>query len=211
MPEQANDKATVRSRFVNDRSTVGNHRLREASQRIMDLLLLAPELRRARTVCAYWSFGTEPDTRTLISELADRDVRVLLPVLLPDGDLDWAAYAGESGLAAGRLGLSEPGGPRLGPGAILGADAVLVPALAVSATGQRLGRGGGSYDRALARLAMAGTDPDPVPPPWTCALVYDGELDAAVPVESHDRPVDAACAPGRLVRFTAPRRAMTAL
>lgn len=197
MPDQANDKATVRSRFVNDRSTVGNHLLREASQRITDLLLSAPELQRARTVCAYWPFGTEPDTRILVRELTGRGVRVLLPVLLTGADLDWAVFTDESSLAAGRRGLSEPGGPRLGPGAIRGAGAVLVPALAISATGQRLGRGGGSYDRALARLVGA------VPRPWTCALVYDTELDAAVPVEPHDRPVDAACAPGRLVRFPA--------
>jgi 5-formyltetrahydrofolate cyclo-ligase len=197
MPDQANDKATVRSRFVNDRSTVGNHLLGEASQRIIGLLSSAPELQRARTVCAYWPFGTEPDPRILIRGLAGRGVRVLLPVLLTGGELDWAAFTGESGLAAGRRGLSEPGGPRLGLDAVRGADAVLVPALAVSATGQRLGRGGGSYDRALARLASA------APRPWTCALVYDAELDAAVPVEPHDRPVDAACAPGRLVRFTA--------
>ena len=163
----------------------------------MALLSTAPELGRARTVCAYWSFGTEPDTRVLIPELAARGVRVLLPVLLPDGDLDWAVFAGGSGLAAGRLGLAEPVGPRVGPDAVRSADVVLVPALAVSAAGQRLGRGGGSYDRALARLAGA------EPRPWTCALVYDTELDADVPVEPHDRPVDAACAPGRLVRFPA--------
>lgn len=149
-----------------------------------------PELASAGTVCAYQAFGTEPAVDDLLEHLSERGVRVLLPVLLPDGDLDWAERAGE--LVPGRLGLREPGGPRLGPEAIGRADCVLVPALAVSAGGARLGRGGGSYDRALARTTAAN---------WTCALVYDHELGAEFPVEPHDRPVRAACAPSGLTRF----------
>ena len=82
----------------------------------------------------------------------------------------------------GRLGLLEPAGPRLGLDAIATADVVLVPGLAVSATGLRLGRGGGCYDRALGRVPV-GT--------FTCVLLNDEEVGRAVPVEPHDRPVTA--------------------
>lgn len=157
-----------------------------------DRLLAAAELGSAAVVCAYQALGTEPDPGRLLEQLAERGVRVLLPVLLPHGDLDWAERAGT--LLPGRFGLLEPAGPRLGPDAITGADCVLVPALAVSASGDRLGRGGGSYDRALARVSASA---------WTCALVYDDELGADVPVEPHDRRVRAACSPDRLVRFSA--------
>jgi 5-formyltetrahydrofolate cyclo-ligase len=210
MPESANDKATVRSRFVNDRLTLGNHLLRKASSALTERLLLAPELQpdvsgRIVTVCAYASFGTEPDTTELIATLTAQGIRVLLPVLLPNADLDWAVYDGQ--LAPGRLGLREPVGERRGVDAIRDVDVVLVPALAVSSTGYRLGRGGGSYDRVLARLTMrknGSTQPSAqMRRPWVCALVYDHELDAEVPVEPHDEPVDAACTPSRLVRFDA--------
>ena len=60
------------------------------------------------------------------------------------------------------------------------ADLVLVPALAVDQSGLRLGRGGGSYDRALARVGGQ------VP---TIALVYDAELVPAVPAGPHDQRV----------------------
>jgi 5-formyltetrahydrofolate cyclo-ligase len=109
---------------------------------------------------------------------------VLLPVLLPDGDLDWAVFAGA--LAAGPRGLLQPPGPRLGVDAVRNAALVVVPALAVDRSGMRLGRGGGSYDRVLARLAV-----DVV----TVALLNDGELLDAVPAEAHDRPVRAVITP----------------
>ena len=86
----------------------------------------------------------------------------------------------------GPRGLLEPGEPPRGVGAIARADAVLVPALAVDRAGNRLGRGGGSYDRALARVG-------PLIP--LIALVYDGELVEHVPAEAHDVPVRAAVSP----------------
>jgi 5-formyltetrahydrofolate cyclo-ligase len=63
---------------------------------------------------------------------------------------------------------------------------MLVPALAVDRTGMRLGRGGGSYDRTLARAGTA----------LTVALLHDGELVDHVPAEAHDRPVRATVTPG---------------
>jgi 5-formyltetrahydrofolate cyclo-ligase len=154
-----------------------------------------PELADARTVAAYVSVGREPGTRPLLDALRVRGVRVLLPVLLPDDDLDWAVYEGADGLARARRGLLEPSGPRLGRAAVTEADAVLLPGLAVDGLGMRLGRGGGSYDRVLARLEAAGAHPALV------VLLYDGEVLERVPAEPHDRPVLAAVTPSAVHRF----------
>ncbi|MGP3949198.1 5-formyltetrahydrofolate cyclo-ligase [Streptomyces sp. 7N604] len=154
-----------------------------------------PELAGARTVGAYVSVGREPGTRALLDALRARGVRVLLPVLLEDNDLDWGAYEGRERLVAARRGLLEPDGPRLGPGAITAADAVLLPGLAVDERGMRLGRGGGSYDRVLARLAAAGADPALV------VLLYANEVVVRVPEEPHDHPVDAVVTPDGVRRF----------
>ncbi|WP_121253591.1 5-formyltetrahydrofolate cyclo-ligase [Nocardioides ferulae] len=165
----------------------------EAGRAIADLLLADDEVRRAATVAAYASVGTEPGTTLLLERLLAAGKRVLLPVLLPDGDLDWAVHPGPSGsLQPARRGLLEPPGPRLGVEAVATADAVLVPGLAVSPAGLRLGRGGGSYDRALARVPV-GT--------FTCVLLYDDEVGLEVPAEPHDRAVAAACSPGGVRRF----------
>ncbi len=119
---------------------------------------------------------------------------MILPVLLPDNDLDWAEYHGETSLAPAGRGLLEPMSRRLGVDAVATADVVLVPGLAVSPTGLRLGRGGGSYDRVLARIPV-GT--------FTCVLLYVDEVGVDVPAEEHDRPVAAAATPAGISRFAA--------
>ena len=140
----------------------------------------------AGTIAAYYSVGAEPGTHGLVYALWKRGSYVLLPLLRPDGDLDWASYEGPDSLVPGPRGLLEPGEPPRGPGAVARADVVLVPALAVDRAGNRLGRGGGSYDRALARVG-------PLVP--LIALVYDAELLDHVPAEPHDVKVRAAVSP----------------
>ncbi len=153
-----------------------------------------PQVRAGSVVSAYVSVGTEPPTGGLLTALSERGVRVLLPALLPDGDLDWAPYVGPDRLAPAARGLLEPDATltRLGPAAVADADLVLVPGLAADGSGHRLGRGGGSYDRALARVRTGAT---------TAVLLYDDELLDDVPVEAHDRAVDLAVTPGGVHRF----------
>ena len=149
-------------------------------------MLATPEVRRAATVAAYVSIGTEPGTSALLDGLVALGKRVVLPVVLPDLDLDWAVYHGPTVARAGAAGLLEPVGPRLGLDAVGTADVVLVPGLAVSPTGVRMGQGGGCYDRALGRVPV-GT------PVWV--LLYDDEVGLDVPVEPHDRPVTGVVSP----------------
>jgi 5-formyltetrahydrofolate cyclo-ligase len=139
-----------------------------------------PLLSGARAVAAYVSVGNEPGTRPLLDALVASGVPVLLPVLLPDRDLDWAPASPAGMLAPGARGTRQPPSPGRGVLAVSGVDAVVVPGLAGDLRGARLGRGGGSYDRALARV------PAGVP---VLLLLYDDELLPEVPVESHDRPV----------------------
>jgi 5-formyltetrahydrofolate cyclo-ligase len=101
-------------------------------------------------------------------------------VLRSDADLDWASYEGPDSLRPGPRGLAEPSEPPRGRAAITSADLVLVPALAAAPDGMRLGRGGGSYDRVLARVGAG------IP---TIALLYDSELLDEVPAGPHDQRV----------------------
>ena len=181
------DKASLRRQLVAARKLISDSSRNEAGRLTRDHVLEMAEVATAGTVAAYYSVGTEPDTRGLIFALWKRGSYVILPVLLPDGDLDWASYEGPDSLAPGPRGLLQPVEPVRGPGTVARADIVLVPALAVDVFGHRLGRGGGSYDRALARVGAQ------VP---TIALLYDSELLPSVPVAAHDQPVRAVARPG---------------
>src|SRR5215467_6237183 len=181
-------KAALRARILSVRRAMPADQRVAAGRHLRDAVLGLPELQMAGTVAAYIAIGTEPATQGLIFALWKRGTYVLLPVLLPDGDLDWATYEGPESLVLGPRGLLQPGGDRRGVTAICSADLVVVPALAVDRAGRRLGRGGGSYDRALARVG---------PAILTVALLYDGELLDEVPADGHDQLVRAAALPGQ--------------
>jgi len=194
-PQLAGDKAELRRRLLASRRALTPAELAASGRSIRDAVLDLPETQMAGTVAAYWSIGAEPDTHGLLFGLWKRGSYVLLPLLLPDGDLDWASYEGPDSLRPGPRGLLEPSEPARGVGAVCSADLVLVPALAVDRSGLRLGRGGGSYDRALARVGAQ------VP---TVALLYDSELLDRVPAAPHDQRVRMVARPSagvtRLVR-----------
>jgi 5-formyltetrahydrofolate cyclo-ligase len=181
------EKAAVRAGLLAARAGLTDEERAEAGRRIRDAVLGLAEVQMAGTIAAYYSVGSEPDTRRLVYALWKRGSYVLLPLLRPDGDLDWASYEGPDSLRPGPRGLLEPAEAPRGADAVARADVVLVPALAVDPAGRRLGRGGGSYDRALARVG-------PLIP--VIALLYDGELLDRVPTEPHDTPVRAVVRPG---------------
>jgi len=157
------DKATVRRVALARRAQIDAATRVDAGERLAAALL--PLLMGARRVAAYVAMSDEPPTAILLAARSD----VLLPVLLPGGDLDWRV--GERRATSGVDAIGD-------------CDLVLVPAVAVDRTGVRLGRGGGSYDRALSRAVGL-----------TIALLYDDELVDRLPCEPHDRAVDAVATP----------------
>lgn len=145
------------------------------------------------TVACYLSAGSEPATLPLVAWLAARDCRILLPLLTDDDgrrrvEPAWAEYAGPDRLRKGHAGIVEPDGPAF-PGQMLeDADVVVCPGIAGTETGDRLGRGGGWYDRVL------GFATGPV---WL--LLNDDEVFPELPTASWDRPVDAVVTPTRFI------------
>jgi len=127
---------------------------------------------RPGVLAAYVALPTEPPTEALIEQATGLGWRVILPEMLPDKDLTWVAH--------------DDRGVDLGTQAITDALVLVIPALAIDRHGMRLGQGGGSYDRALARRS---------PGAWTVAVVHDDELAERVPCEPHDLPVDAVLTP----------------
>jgi 5-formyltetrahydrofolate cyclo-ligase len=117
--------------------------------------------------------------------LAERGFEVLLP-RVADDRIEWV-LADES-MEVSAMGIAEPTGPVLDLEPV---RALLIPALAVTPAGDRLGKGGGFYDRVLAGLG----DPRPI----VAAIVDDGDVIDDVPVEPHDYRVDYVITPTRVI------------
>jgi 5-formyltetrahydrofolate cyclo-ligase len=177
-------KRALRARLLAARSAMPARERKAAGEALASKVLSLPEVVAARVVALYAGTGTEPPTLPLVTALAARGVTVLLPVLLPGDELAWGAYDGT--LVPGRHGLLEPSraGRSLSEAAV-----VVVPGVAYDASGRRLGRGGGSYDRCLVSVTV------PV-----AGLAFDGEVVEEVPVEPHDARVDVVVTPTRVLR-----------
>lgn len=188
-------KKSVRAAVAERRSGMTSQ-LRSANDAAIRrrLIEFVGTLHHPATICAYLPTFGEAGGTDLPSTLAAAGARVLLPVAGEPGPLDWAEFRSLSDLRPGRFGIGEPSGPRLGPEAIADADVVVVPAVAVSTSGLRLGRGGGYYDQTLPAAR-----PDAR---LVCVLDAADVLDT-VPAEPHDRSVDAVITEEGVRRFPA--------
>jgi len=169
----APDKAALRTELLATRRARSPEELTRARAAVREHVL--EHVVGVARVAAYEPMRTEPGSSELLAALHAQGVTVLVPVTLPDSDLDWTEWS-----------PAGPGAP-LGVDAIGGVELVIAPALAVARDGTRLGRGGASYDRALARCAA-----DTV----LAALVFDDEVLDKLPRDDWDVPVQAAITPG---------------
>lgn len=139
----------------------------------------------AHHIAAYMPVETEPGGLDLVPYLHSQGFDVIVPVAHPDFSMSWVRYFPDLPFTQGAFGISEPAGPALSGTPLADVDVIVVPALAADRHGFRLGKGGGYYDRALAKLS------DPV----TVSLIFTHELLGTVPRESHDSPISAIITP----------------
>lgn len=182
-----NNKGELRKYYQNERHL----RFREES---WFHILGGAEFANALHIAAYLSYGDEPQTTDVIAELIRDGKNIYLPRMLPDKDLEWVRWQGNPEYLTKIGKMFEPIGPALSDAQIQQIEIVIVPALHIDREGNRLGQGGGSYDRALARLQA-----------WRIALVHYGEITSELlPHESFDQKVNAAATPDLIVRFSDP-------
>lgn len=145
----------------------------------------------ARTISAYLSTPDEPDTRAFLTWAAEQGIRVLLPIIRPDGLLDWAEHDGTETIEA-TLGMPEPSSDALPPTELESVDLMLIPATAVGRDGSRLGGGRGFFDKTIAAMAEC---------PLVYAVVHDEELFDSVPHAGYDQPVDGVVTPSGIIHL----------
>jgi 5-formyltetrahydrofolate cyclo-ligase len=150
-------------------------------------ILSATELKTATNVASYISYEFEPETSDINQRLIEDGKKVFLPRLLENNDIQWVNWDGSLENLTKNEKIYEP----IGRAVEVALDVIILPALHVDRMGNRLGQGGGSYDRALSRSKA-----------FKIALLHHGELTSEIlPVQPHDEKVDAAATPEIIVRF----------
>ena len=150
-------------------------------------ILSTTELKTATNVASYISYEFEPETSDINQKLIEDGKKVFLPRLLENNDIQWVSWDGSLENLTKNEKIYEP----IGSAVEVVLDVIILPALHVDRMGNRLGQGGGSYDRALSRSKA-----------FKIALLHHGELTSEIlPVQPHDEKVDAAATPEIIVRF----------
>lgn len=189
-------RAELRRRIRQQRSKLTAAQQTEAAQQLVDLLL--PELlkRQVQHIALYLSNDGELNTLPLIQALWQHNILVALPVLHPfsPGHLLFLHYHPDSPMTTNRYGIAEP---RLDISQLVPLhklDLILTPLVAFDKQGNRLGMGGGFYDRTLACSNA----------PAAMGIAHECQKVSALPVESWDIPLPEIATPDALYQFSTP-------
>jgi 5-formyltetrahydrofolate cyclo-ligase len=161
------DKSTLRQRMRQVCEIVDDRSIRSV-QLWVQLAELA-EYHDAQTVMAFASMSTEPETDGLFARL-QRDGKQLVLPRLEGGEIVPAVLT--NGFTPGQWGIREPDGPSIDPATI---DLIVVPGVAFTIGGDRLGHGRSYYDRFLPKLTAT-----------TVGVCFSEQIVDALPVEPHD-------------------------
>ncbi|HED24827.1 MAG TPA: 5-formyltetrahydrofolate cyclo-ligase [Firmicutes bacterium] len=176
-------KKELRRLIIDRRDQLTGEQILAKSLQIAERLFCLPAYRKAEMVMFFISFGSEVVTRPMVEKALEEGKTALAPrarpktrELIPSRILDW-----DEDLAPGAYGIPEPREDKLRPCSPGDIDLLIVPGVAFDRTGNRLGYGGGYYDRFFPFLRSE------VP---LVALAFEIQIVPSVPVNGWDRPVD---------------------
>jgi 5-formyltetrahydrofolate cyclo-ligase len=177
------EKAALRQAVLARRDSLSDTARADLSRRITAALLAQPALATAGTVAAYLSFGSEFDTADLVAHVLGAGKRLVLPrVNRERRRLDLHAVQDlDADLVPGVWGIREPSPERCPLATLHESDLLLAPGVAFSPRCERLGHGGGFYDRLLAGRGAH---------PLVIAAAFDVQIVDPLPTGPDDVPVD---------------------
>jgi 5-formyltetrahydrofolate cyclo-ligase len=182
-------KRALRTELIARRARLAPDERAEKSRAIADRIEEVAAFRGAAVVALYAALGTEVDPAEIARRAIARGVRVAFPRAGPERRLAFAVCA-PAELVRGPLGAAEPpaGAPALDPREL---GCIVLPGVAFSEEGLRLGRGGGYYDATLRDLLGAAR----------VGLAFDVQIVPTLPREAHDVAMDAVVTETRVRAF----------
>lgn len=169
-------KAELRRLIRERKRPLTRQQLCEWSLAVVSRLMHHPRISEARTVLLYHPLPDEVDTRPLLDAWSDKTL--LLPRVISDTDMELRRYTSPEDLQQGAFGIMEPCGEVFTDYAAI--DVAIIPGMAFDASGHRLGRGRGYYDRFLSR----------VPHLYKIGVCFPFQMVEEVPTSAHDVCMD---------------------
>lgn len=171
-------KAELRQHYRSLRHGVSEIQRVERSAAIERLVLTIDRVVQAGSVFIYVSSGAEVRTHELIAVLLDQGKVVMVPRVLPEaGVMQPVVIHGLDDFAPGRFGIPEPTTHEPFDET---PDVTIVPGLTFTRTGDRLGQGGGYYDRYLAQH----------PATYKVGVCFNEQIAESLPTDEHDLQMD---------------------
>lgn len=187
----------LRSHIRSLRRSLSAEQQQHASLDLVQQLLPRPEVQQAQHIALYLSNDGELDTTPLINALWQQGKTLYLPLLHPvvPGYLVFQLYKPDGLLKPNQFGIGEPelNCSLLCP--VYQLDLIFTPLVAFDQQGQRLGMGGGFYDRTLSQLSLRSQKPALI------GLAHDCQQVESVPVEAWDIPLPMICTPSKFLCF----------
>jgi 5-formyltetrahydrofolate cyclo-ligase len=188
-------KKRLRAAAKTVRATAFERHGSRAAEKLAGFGLEFGDIPRMAIVSGFSAIGEEISPLPLLTRLSADGHRLCLPVMPGKGvPLLFRSWAPGDPTAAAVWGIGEP----LPSAPVLEPDVLLVPLLAFDARGNRLGYGGGFYDRTIAQLRA-------LKPVVTIGLAFDEQRIDAVPHTAHDQRLDWVLTPSGPIAFHAVR------
>ena len=192
LPEVSSSRQDIRQLIRQRRRALSPEQQALFAQQAATRMMAYPPVLMANTVALFLSFDGELDTQPLIDQLWRAGKKVYLPVLHPfsPGNLLFLHYHPNSELVINRLKIIEP---KLDVRDVLPLnelDVLITPLVAFDENGQRLGMGGGFYDRTLQNWQQHGLQP--------VGYAHDCQRVERLPVEKWDIPLPAVVTPSKV-------------
>lgn len=182
------ERAALRRAMRQKRRGLDRHARIRAERGLVRWLVRLPAFRKAQRIGVYLGNDGELDPARLVRRARAMGKRCYLPVLRdrPDITLRFAAFDPGTPMRANRFGIDEPAVPRRRLLSARRLDLLLMPLVAFDAAGNRLGMGGGYYDRTLAyrRQRVRWRRPR------LLGVAFAFQQVAALPFEPWDVPLD---------------------
>jgi 5-formyltetrahydrofolate cyclo-ligase len=194
---QKHAKQQLRKTYRQRRNLLNQEQQAEASQQLVYILSKAMEIHNVtpKVIACYLCQDGEVDLTPFIQSCWDQQIQICLPILHPfsKGHLLFVNYVPESKMRPNKYGILEPQLSVIETRQLKDIDVICTPLVAFNHKGNRLGMGGGYYDRTLS-TCMKNTQR-----PSLIGIAHDCQESQTLPSESWDIPMDMIVTPTRLI------------